>query len=318
MPASGPTQQHAAINAAVLEQLANPAMQKQAEDSINSYTRLEMREEGCYRKIIPMVDLPDSELDAVLGSALPMKLCWKQPMSPGALSIPFMGSPRSFFIRGPNYPVFFHEIAGPRHMTNINELRVYPYDIRQLLMDESVRDIMEEEDKRFLVDGVNAGLIGQEQVSPFTGAKQWRRFRGGWTRHNVIETFKIIPEGSTNGSTDTVLINNSTVREFQKWGRDEMGGDMSQELIKNGKKVGQWLEGEFLQVRWLVTIKRNLVPNGSMYMFSTPDYMGKSFALQDVTMHIKREANQLAYHPYETIGGALGNLAGIARADVTA
>ena len=34
--------------------------------------------------------------------------------------------------------------------------------------------------------------------------------------------------------TSTVLINNITVKDFMKWGRDEVGGDLAQEILQNG------------------------------------------------------------------------------------
>ena len=304
------------VNEAWLEQISNPGMKKQAQDSIDNYTRSILREEGAFRKIIPMEGIQDDELDTQLGTDLPVKIIFKEPLSPGALTVPFNGSPRTFIIRGPNYPVYFTEIVGPKHMKHVDELRVYPFDIRQVLTDHSIRDVMQEEDRRFFTDTIDAALIGPNVVSPFTNQVQWQQIQGGWTRPNIAEALKIMPSGYANVKPDKVVINSVTVYDFQKWGRDEMGGDLSQDILKDGRAEGSWLSGDFMQTTWLVTIKKDLVPNGTMYQFATPDYLGKSYSLTDITMYVDRRGPVVEFYPYETIGGALGNIAGCARVDI--
>jgi hypothetical protein len=110
--------------------------------------------------------------------------------------------------------------------------------------------------------------------------------------------------------THTVLINNVTIREILKWGRDEVGGDFSQDLLKNG-----WSEQEFMNARWIITIKRDLVPDNTIFMFADPKFIGKSFMLEDTTMYIKREAYMLEFFAYETLGGSIGHTGGLARVD---
>ena len=44
----------------------------------------------------------------------------------------------------------------------------------------------------------------------------------------------------------TVLINNVTIKEIEKFNREEMGGDFSQDVIKNG-----WAETEFMNMKWI-------------------------------------------------------------------
>lgn len=306
----------AVINSAFLEKLNNPALKQAATDDLSEFVRAEMREEGAYRKIMQMQKLDDSELNPQLADDRPVKICWKEPRSPGAMSIPFMGSPRQFFIRGANFPCYFTEIVGPSHMKHMNELRVYPYDIRQVLTDHSIRDVQEEEDRRAFTDGFDAAMIGADQTSPFTNQKQWKTLMGGWTRATLAEAMKAVPAGPTKAKVDKCVINQITAFDFMKWGRDEMGGDMSQDLLKHGRAEGSWLSGEFMNTNWLVTIKYNLVPDGTLYMFAPQEFIGYSYALTDLTMFIERRAEMITFYPYETIGGAIGNVGGICRRDI--
>jgi hypothetical protein len=103
-------------------------------------------------------------------------------------------------------------------------------------------------------------------------------------------------------------VNNITIKELLKFGRDEMGGDFSQEIIKNG-----WAETNFLNCRWIVTIKQNLVRNDEMYMFASPKFIGKNYELEPTTMYIRREAYMLEYFAYQTAGGSFGSTNGLAK-----
>jgi hypothetical protein len=84
----------------------------------------------------------------------------------------------------------------------------------------------------------------------------------------------------------------------------------SQDIVKNGMAEETWLSKT-----WVVTIKRDLVPDDTVYMFADPKFIGKSFLLEDTTMFIKREAFMIEFFAYETTGGAIGHVGGLARAD---
>ena len=119
-----------------------------------------------------------------------------------------------------------------------------------------------------------------------------------------------MPRGPSHLEAHTALINNVTIKEVEKFGRDEMGGDFSQDVVKNG-----WAETEFMNMRWIITIKRDLVPDDTMFMFADPKFIGKSYLLEDTTMYVRREAYMLEFFSYETCGGSIGHSGGLARAD---
>lgn len=306
----------AAANSALIEQFSSAAHQKAATENLQQFTRYRLREEGFTRKLLPFEKLSDDELDPQLGSDKPYKIEWKEPQSHGALSIPFAAGPSQFFIRGANYPVYFNSIIGPKYIKHLDELRIYPYDIRSVMTDHVTRDVMDEEDRRFVVDTLDAAMIGANQTSPFTNTVQWKTLNGGWDRNNIIEALKALPSGVTKTSAKRAVANNISMMDFLKWGRDEIGGDMSQDLLKAGSGSGVWTSGEFLGTEWFVTIKDNLVPNGTIYMLSAPEFLGRNYVLTDLTLHSERTGPWVEYYPWETIGGALGNVGGVARRDL--
>ena len=305
------------LNDTLFEQLDTPGMQKQATDAVNDFTRTRMREDGFYRKILPALTITNAELDKQVDTDKPVKVVEKEPDSPAAVSMPFATLPLSFYIRGPKYRVAFDRIVSPRALKDVEELRTYTMDIRQVLSDNMLKDMMAEEDSKF-IQAFNAVLLGADTVVPLSGIAQWQTIEGGITRETVVDATKIMPKTPSHFEVATVLTNNITIKEILKWGRDEMGGDFSQDLIKNG-----WAQTRFLNLDWIITIKRcsatspidGLIPDDSIFMFGAPKTIGKSFLLEDVTMYVKREAFMLEYFSYETLGGSFGHTNALARVD---
>ena len=87
--------------------------------------------------------------------------------------------------------------------------------------------------------------------------------RRGFTRETIQDARKIMPRGPSHLEAHTALINNVTIKEAEKMGFDEMGGDFSQDVFRNG-----WAEVQFANLNWIITIKRTLVPDDTMFMFS--------------------------------------------------
>jgi len=297
------------VNETFLDRLSDPGMEKSAVDAVNDFTRLKLREDGIYRRIMPPLEIGNDELDRTVNSDKPVKIIDMEPDSPAAVSLPFNSLPTNIAIRGRRYPVFFERIVSPRFYKDVNELRTYNMDIRQVLSDNAIKDMLAQEDGTFL-SAVNTILVAADTPVTFTGVNQWVTLSGGLSRVNWMESKKILPRTFAHLETHTALLNNVTVKEIQKWDRLEAGGDLSQQLLEKGFTLT-----EMDNTRIVVTIKRNLVPDDSVYHFADPKFIGKSFMLDDVTMYIDRKAFMLEYYAYETLGGAIGNAAGVARAD---
>ena len=297
------------LNEAFFDQLATPGMEKNALDSVNEFTRVRVREDGFYRRIVPPVQVSNDDLDRQVDTDKPVIVVDKEPGSPAAISIPFATLPINVYIRGPRYRVMFDRIVTPRFVKDIDELRTWQMDIRQVLSDNAIKDMLAEEDSKFLT-AVNTALVGADQTVPTSGVIQHETVFGGITRDTLQEAFKIMPKTPSHLEVNTVLVNNVTIREIMKFGRDEVGGDLSQDLLTNG-----FSEANFMNAKFIITIKRDLVADDRMYFFADPRFIGKSYILEDTTMHVKREAYMIEFFAYETLGGSIGHTGGLAIAD---
>ena len=298
------------MNETFLSYLETPGMEKRALDAVVDYTRYRMREEGFYRRILPPIMVSNDDLDQQVDTDKPVKIIEREPDSPAAISIPFATLPMNLYVRGQKYRVTFDRIVTPRFTKDVDELRTYRMDIRQILSDNAIKDMLAEEDRKF-ISACNAAMGGAANTTVTqSGLVQWETIYGGITRDTLQDAFKILPRTISRLEVGTCLINNLTIRELMKFGREEMGGDFSQDVFKNG-----WTEQNFMNARWIISIKQDLVPTDSIFMFSDPKFVGKSFILEDTTLYIDRKAYMLEFFAYETLGGAIGNTNAIARAD---
>ena len=135
------------INSALLGMLDTPGMEKQAQDAVNDYIRVRMREDGFARRILPPVQITNDELDRQVDTDKPVKVVDKEPQSPGAISVPFATLPINRYIRGPRFRVMFDRIMTPRFTKDIDELRTYDMDIRQIMSDNAIKDMLAEEEQ---------------------------------------------------------------------------------------------------------------------------------------------------------------------------
>jgi len=286
----------------------NPDMVKNAEDAVNSYIRVKMREDGFWRKILPPIPISNNDLDRQVDTDKPVIVLDKEPNSPAAASIPYATQPFARYIRAPRFRVKFDRIVTPKFMKDVGELRTYDMDVRQILSDNAVKDMLAEEDGKAIAT-VNTLLGAIDTPVAETGSVQYRTITGGISRDSVNDALKILPGTPAHLETATVLCNNVTIKDVQKWGYDEIGGDLSSEILRQG-----FAERNLLNSRWIVTIKTRLVVDNEFYFFAEPKFLGKFFVLEDTTLHVKREAYMLEFFAYESIGSAIANVAGLGRA----
>jgi hypothetical protein len=301
--------QHNLLNETFLDDLDN-GREKVAMDLVNDFTRTRMREDGFMRRMMPPVPISNDQLDRQLDTDKPTKIVDKEPDSPAAITVPFGTSPTGVYIRGPKYRVNFDRIMSPRFTKDVDELRTYTMDIRQILSDNSIKDMLAEEDTKFIY-AFNAAIgSGPDVVVPWAGVPQWKTITGGVTRETLFDALKIMPSTDAHLETEHIMCNNIFVKEVCKFARDEAGGDWAQDILKDG-----WSSQKFLGKEWTVTIKRGLVGDNTIFMTADAKFIGKHYTLEDTVMYVKKDMFMIEWVAYQSSGCTLGHSAGLARCD---
>ncbi len=299
-----------ALNEAFVEHLNTPGMEKIAVGAAEEFTRTHIKDDGFYRKIITMQPIKADQLTRQVHDDRWIKVIDKQPGSPGAMSVGFGTLPTQLYLKGPRYAVGFHRILTPKMYKDLAELATWEMDIRQVVSDDMVKDILGEEDGKFL-QAVNTAIGPVRDIeSPISGAVQWQSFWGGVSRDTLQEAKTIIAKGPSRLMPEKVLCNMIFISQLMKIPFDEWGGPGSEDVFKNG-----WTVKRFMDMDWIISIERRLVPDNTLYMFGDENFIGKSFVWEEPTMWVDREMFLVYWASYETIGGGFGNTSPMARAD---
>ena len=290
----------------------DPVRFKEAEDALEDFTRLKMREKGFARNILPIQKVTNDQLDMQQHTSKPYKVFEMEIDSPAAVSVPLGTTPRQYWIKSRRYAVGFSRILTPKFQVDVDELRTYRMDIRQVLSDNAIKDLLTEEDTKFLGQ-IDEMLIGAGMTQPFTGSVLYQQLSGGITRDSLWDSLKVLPNTPLSLEVQTILLNHITIKEYAKFPRDEMGGDLSADVMKNGVGVLEDVTGR----RWISTIKKGLVPTNHVYHFADPKFMGKFLALADTTMYMRREHFMLEFWGYVYNGMTIANIGSAAHIHFT-
>ena len=316
--------------------------QKEAAEAATDYTRLTLRDEGILRKILPAESITESQLDNQLGTDQPVKIVEKEIQTPLGSSVPFSSLPSNVEMSWSKYPVNFARILTKNFIKDVQLLKGFNADIRNIFKDNAIQDMSTSEDVPFmaLVNNIVKSVAGGGLTSAFgddqrgnvkrslTGKVQyydWTTAAGnplgltsGFTRDALVESKKILTKSHSldNAGTatpirlkpDLVLMNANTYSEYEKFTRDNMGGDKSQELFEKGAK-----DGTMNGLKHVTTLKDDIILDGEAYYFAAPQFLGKFYELESPTMFMELRAYMLEFFCYSCIGASIGNPYGVAK-----
>lgn len=123
---------------------------KEAEVNITSFIRSKLREDAFCRQILTPQTIASDQLDRDVATDKPKKIIDKEPDT-RATWVSFRGMPQNNYFTGPRYEVHFGKITSDTLTKSIHELKTYDNDIRQILSDNSIKDIQEQEDSAFMI-----------------------------------------------------------------------------------------------------------------------------------------------------------------------
>jgi len=303
---------------------------KEAQDEGSRFIRSKLRQESFAREILEPVEIGADEIDRDEHTDQPKKIIEKEPDSV-ATFVTFKGSGQRTFFRGPRYSVSFGKIETEHFMKSKFELLTYQNDIRKILTDNSVKDMADVEDQKFIetikaamgqvgrtsVLGVderaqnnNTGGINSDFQFNVANLKQANDLNcdGKPLTKNLIAqlfqnmTMQKMPIGK-------LLMTKSTFMEVLKFDHTEVGNDIVSAHYRDGIAGEEKLFG----VPVITTIKNDIIEDNEIYLFAPENYLGNFFLLQDATLFIKQEADMIEFWSYSAPGIGIGNANGIRR-----
>lgn len=279
---------------------------KEAEAEGTAFIRQKLRQESFAREIIEPVMLGDDEIDRDENTDQPKKIVEKEPDSV-ATFVPFNGTARRTWFRGKRFSVFFGKTESERFTKNKFELMTYQNDIRKILSDNSVKDMSDQEDTKFL-DTINAIIaLSLATQRTLAGAFNSSAFKQGF--QGLVNRKQPIGK---------MLMSKSTYYEALDLPATSVGNDVASRHYDLGIEAEEKLWG----IPVVSTIKREIVDDltpvtgrRSAYVFAPQNYLGVFYLLQDATLYIKQEADIIEFWSYAAPGIGIGNTLAMQRID---
>jgi len=272
---------------------------KEAQDEATAFIRSKMRQTSFAREILPPVVLADDEIDRDEYTDLPKKIVEKEPESE-ATFVTFKGTGKRRWFSGPRYSVYFGKVESDRFVKSKFELMTYQNDIRKILTDNSVKDMADQEDMKFM-ETCKAIATGGQHLSPGTG----------FTAANFVAAFQYlqgqkIPIGK-------ILMTKSLYYKALELTYSAVGSDILARHYDGGIETEEKLWG----IPVVTTIKNDIIDANDFWVFAPQEYLGNFFLLQDATLFIKQEADLIEFWSYSAPGIGIGNTKGVVRTTLT-
>lgn len=279
------------MNNAFLDKL-DQGMTKEASTAMSAFVRQKLREDGFTRKILNPIQITASELDRQLTEE-PTVIVEKEPDSVAA-NLPFLGRAEIRYFKGTRYPVTFQKITSNRFKKSKFELATYRTDIRTILQENSVKDLQYQEDYNFY----------QNVMSVASANGNVHTISGGFNKQNLMTAVQYmllnkLPVGC-------ILMTQSMYSQLLTFPATDIGSPAASELFR-----GQAALDNYFGFKIITTNKADILPTNQALIFAPEQYLGQFYSLQDATVFLKTEADQIEFETYEAIGTGIGNVNGV-------
>jgi len=264
---------------------------KEAQDEGSAFIRMKVRQESFAREIINPILLADDEIDRDENTDQPKKIVEKEPESV-ATFVTFQGTgPRTWF-KGPRFAVKFGKTESQRFTKNKWELMTYQNDIRKILSDNSVKDMADQEDTKYIttVDDIIAlnAAVQLTAGAAFNSSSFRKALQAMVHRRQPI---------------GKLLMTKELYYEALDLPATSVGDDVASRHYDEGIEEEEKLWG----IPVVSTMKSDILNAKKAYVFAPENFLGCFFLLQDATLFIKQEADIIEFWSYAAPGIGFGN-----------
>ncbi len=300
-----PKQEHAELSAQFINsnfvRKIESGRVKEAEDEGSRFIRSRMRQDSFAREILEPVEIGPDELDRDVNTDQPQKIVEKEPDST-ATYVTFKGTGQRSWFRGERYAVRFGKVESQRFTKSKFELMTYQNDIRKILTDNSVKDMADQEDSKFIetADAAATAASNVDTAENMAGAANFdpSLIRAGVNRLLTNQ----IPCGK-------ILMTKELYNYALEMPQSQIGDKVASRHYDEGIEGEKSLYGYPV----ITTIKNDIIAKTEIYFFAPQEYLGNFFLLQDATLFIKQEADIIEFWSYSAPGIGIGNINGVVK-----
>jgi len=319
---------------ALLSQLSNPGAKAKIAAQMGGYIRDRLREASFIEKILPPQTVDRSECQVSVNHDSLVKIEYLEPQSK-AMVVTFRGEPNAQFIRGEKVEVPFITIMSNMFQKPEQEFLAYAFPIGKVVEKNAVKDIGEIQDREGLthfeaavqalqaeanggaVTALNATAIGASSVVESSVIKgELARVAGTddavvrpIQRPDVINLCKLLD--SNRLESDLLLLTTPDWMDILQWTLEDQGDKVQSETVVNG-----WKYNMILGKRYVRTIKTDILRPGNVYAFTSPDFLGRFYILNNIKFYIDKVINMIKFVAWKDVGMSVVNVASIRKLEL--
>jgi len=298
-------------NESFLEKIATPEGQAALSEAGKQYIKTELLESAFSRAIIPQEPITTSDCQR---NKYDNSLYLIRDIEPdaAALGVDNIGEPDGTYVKGERYIIPIVNFVTKRFQITVEDLRAYQYKITKRIEDKSVPILEKLEDKFFLrligAAAFNSGLGKVKMVG--TGEDYANAKPLEFNARDFIKIKNLLAAGINGGDPKrkevaTLLMTQETYETAVLL--PGVGDDFGKDRVLNGI-TSDTLYG----TKVTRTIKSDMLPNGHIWAFTAPDFLGHNFALGDPSFEIKSNFGLIEWQTKESIGMGIGNTRSVA------
>jgi hypothetical protein len=295
-----------------------------------------LREVSFARKVLPPQPITPAECQVSTEHDGLVKIEELEPES-RAMVVDFRGGARARYIRAPRVAVSFFTIESEHFEKTEQELLAYKMPITKMIEEQSANNLQEIEDRQFLLfaeagiqqiqkdsneksgfahagfsaSAVNNGAVANgpdQNASVMKGQLALTAGVDDFTvrpinRPDFVNFFKMMSGPERRLRLELVLLTEADYDDILQWTLEDMGDRIQSETVVDGYKYNTLLGRRFIR-----TIKTDILRRGNLYGFTTPEFMGCFYILNNTKFYVDKVGNKITFWCWEDIGMAFLNL----------
>jgi len=334
----------AEINSGFVEQLETQGTTKTAAESIN-FIRDRIREASFTDMIVPNEPVVRGDLQRSTEHDTLVRIVDVEPGS-RAMSMTFRGQPQAKYVTGKRFAIGFWTISSLKFEIVEQELMAYDMPVTRIIEENSLKDMVEVKDRQFLIyveaaveamqEEANGSVVGFNtsnvnsgttlEVSKVKGTIALQQSADNFVvkaiqRPDIVKVKRLLKRVIVDGSGNVVrqgrlrpelmLACESDIDEFDSWTHEDLGSKLESETAVNG-----WTYSKAIGLRIVKTIKNDLLREGNVYVFTTAQYFGRNYTLNQVKFYIDKIANRIYWQAWMDVGMGIANIAAVVKLEL--
>jgi hypothetical protein len=296
------------------------------------YVRDRLREVCFTDKILPPEPVQRTDCQRSVNHDTLVKIVDIEPQS-RAMTVTFRGQPYARFIRAPRYEIPFFTISSEKFEKTEQELLAYEMPITKIIEDNSVKDLQEVKDREFLrhieaavqalQTEANGGVATALLASTYDAVTKTSIVKGAQAVADGVDDFVVRPLLRPDMVNVYKLLDGRRLRaerfiitepdydDILQWTLQDMGDKMQSETLVDGYKYSVLMGRKMIR-----TIKTDILRTGNIYCFTAPEFLGKSYILNNTKFYIDKIANLITWQSWMDIGMGIGNVSAVVKLEL--